>query len=186
MSIESLLMLAVSPSEGGNTFVSLTKQFGVNWKLLVAQIINFCLVAFVLYRYAFKPILKTLDVRQKKIADGLQFAEEMEHKLRESEKQYADTVKQGAEEAKQIVERARAQAKTYFEQQAHEATLKAEDIITKAEESIEMEKQQMLLDVRKDIADLVITTTGKVLAKQLTPDEQSSYSKSVAKELSLN
>jgi len=49
-----------------------------------------------------------------------------------------------------------------------------------------MEKRQMLLDVRKDVADLVISTTGKVLAKELTPEERSSYSESVVKALSLN
>ena len=52
-------------------------KFGVSWPTLIAQMVNFCLVAVVLYKFAVKPIAATLDERRQKIADGLQYAEEM-------------------------------------------------------------------------------------------------------------
>jgi len=161
-------------------------RFGVEWKLLIAQIVNFSIVTYLLYRFAFKPVLKTLDERQKKIADGLQYTEEMEQKLKDAEKEYAETMKKAAGDAKDLMNTAREQAKNYTEHQAQEAVSKAEATIKKAEEAISLEKQQMLLDVRQEVAELVVNTSGKVLSKDLTDDERKRFTQTAAQELSLN
>ena len=70
----------------GETAVTrLMGTFGVQSELLIAQILNFCLVAYLLYRFAIKPTLKTVEERQKKIADGLQYAESMKQQLAAAE-----------------------------------------------------------------------------------------------------
>ena len=63
--------VAVGQGEHLNPISDLAGQFGVNWKFLFAQIANFCIVAFLLYKFAFKPVISSIDERQKKIADGL-------------------------------------------------------------------------------------------------------------------
>ena len=87
--IDSLFLFVAAAGGAGEelgTVASLARQFGVDWRFLIAQIVNFCLVAFILYRFAFKPVLNTIEDRQKRIADGLQYAEEMKSKLEEAEK----------------------------------------------------------------------------------------------------
>src|SRR4029079_9373540 len=118
-----------------------------------------------LYRFAFKPVLLTLDERQKKIAAGLKYAEEMELKLKDAEIQHGEILHKAALERKELLEAAREQSKNYAEKQAQEAVIKADHIIKKAEEAISLEKQKMLHDLRKEVAELVVKTTERVLSK---------------------
>jgi F-type H+-transporting ATPase subunit b len=167
----------------GNPITTIAREFHVEWPLLIAQIFNFCIVAFVLYKFAFKPILETIDERQKKIAEGLQYAEEMKEKLAAAEKKEAETLKQAQLDAQKIVTETRESAKAMFEKQTQEASAKAEDILKKAEEAIEQERVRMLSEVRREIARLVVQTTAKVLRKDLSESERAAYSESASREL---
>ena len=184
--IDSLILLAAAVQGAGEEVGSVTnlaRQFGVDGRLLIAQIINFCLVAFILYRFAFKPVLNTIDERQKKIADGLQYAEEMKSKLAEAEKKEAETLKKAHQEAQAIIQETRESAKAMLEKQSKEAAEKAEDILRRAEQSIEMERTRMLADVRQEIASLVVQVTAKVLRRELSEEERSRYNESASREL---
>lgn len=162
---------------------SVAHQFGVTWPLLIAQIVNFCLVAFLLYKFAFKPILTTMDVRQRKISDGLQYAEEMKLRLEESEKHYAEAIRKASVEAQKIVQEAREAGKVHLEQSHQEAAHKAEYLLQQAEESIRIERDKMLAALKKEVKDLVLVTTGRVLSKELSEDERSNFAESAAIEL---
>ena len=175
---------AHTAAEGANPISELAGEFGVEWEFLIAQIINFCIVAFLLYRFAFKPILATIDQRQEKIADGLQYAEEMKVKLAEAEKKEAETLKKAQEEAQRIISETRESSKAFLEKQTQEAVAKAEEILSKADQAIEQGKQQMLAEVRSEIAALVVQTTAKVLSRDLSEAERASYVDSAAAELS--
>ena len=188
MPIYNILAVAESAAHGaseatGNPIVDLANQFHVEWPFLIAQIINFCIVAFILYRFAFKPILATVDQRQQKIAEGLQYAEEMKAKLAEAEKKEAETLRQAREEAKKILEETRQSAKVMMEKNSQDAIAKAEQILLKAEQRIAQERIAMFSEVRQEIARLVVLTTGKVLRKELTEQDKTQFNESAAREL---
>lgn len=166
-----------------NKLTMITEKFGVSLPTLIAQMVNFCLVAFVLYKFAVKPIASTLDERQKKIADGLQYAEEMKTQLAEAERERAEKVKQAAVDAQAILTEAREQSKEMIEGKTQEAAAQAEAIIRKASEATELERQKMLSDVRQEVARLVVATSSKVLSRDLSDSEKSTFSESAAKEL---
>lgn len=171
--------------EEGNAFSTIAGQFGVTWPTLIAQMINFCLVALVLYKFAVKPIAATLDERQQKIADGLQYAEEMKAQLAEAERERAAAIKQAAIDAQKILAEAREQSKEMIEQKTREAAAQAESMIRKAGEATELERKKMLSDVRQEVARLVVATSSKVLARDLSDGEKQSFSDSAAKELAV-
>mgnify|MGYP006283856701 CR=1 FL=1 len=158
-------------------------EFGVTWPTLIAQMINFCLVAALLYFFAVKPVAKTLDDRQQKIADGLQYAEEMKTQLAEAERERAEKIKEAAQEAQRILNEAREQSKEMIEQKTQDAANQAESIIRKASEATELERQKMLSDVRQEVARLVVSTSSKVLAKELSEADKQTFSDAAAKEL---
>lgn len=160
-------------------------QFGFNLPSFIGQIINFLIVAYVLYRFAFKPILDTVEQREKKIEDGLHYADEMKIKLAETERKYAETLKKGAEEAQAVINEAREHAKSIMEKHTQESVAKAEDIIKNARQAAEFEHEKMIENVRKEVAELVVATTSKVLAKELSQDERQRYSEAAARELSV-
>lgn len=171
-----------APAEG-NKITMIGDKFGVTIPTLVAQMVNFCIVAFLLYRFAVKPIALTLDERQKKIADGLQYAEEMKRQLAEAERERAEKVKAAAMEAQRIMGEARDQSKELIEKKIQEAAAQAEALIRKAGEATELERQKMLAEVRKEVARLVVATSSKVLSRELSDSEKQTFSDSAAREL---
>lgn len=166
-----------------NKLTMITEKFGVSLPTLFAQMVNFCLVALVLYKFAIKPISATLDERQQKIADGLQYAEEMKTQLAEAERERAEKIKQAAQDAQKILTESREQSKEMIEQKTQEAASLAESIIRKASEATELERQKMLSDVRQEVARLVVATSAKVLSRDLSDSEKQTFSDSAAKEL---
>lgn len=169
-----------------NKLTMITEKFGVSVPTLVAQMVNFVLVAFVLYRFAIKPIAATLDERQQKISEGLQYAEEMKTQLAEAERERAAKIKEAAADAQRILGEAREQSKEMIEQKTQEAAAQAEAMIRKAAEATELDRQKMLSEVRQEVARLVVVTSGKVLERELSDAEKTSYSDAAAKELAAN
>jgi F-type H+-transporting ATPase subunit b len=184
----NLLVLAEAAShapeaaaESGLT--QITQTFGINVPAILAQILSFSIVAFVLWKFAFKPVIVTLDERQQKIASGLKYAEEMQAKLAAAQQESAVIVKQANLESARIVEEARKSAKEFLDKQTQEATVKAGDLLTKAQQAIELEHKKMLADARTEIARLVVTTTERVLAKKLTEADRAAYNEAASHEL---
>ena len=173
---------AATPAEV-DKLTMITDKFGVKLPTLIAQMINFCLVALVLYKFAVKPIVATLDERQQKIADGLQYAEEMKAQLAAAERERAEKIKTAAVNAQKILTESREQSKEMIEQKTQEAAAQAEAIIRKASEAAELERQKMLADVRQEVARLVVATSSKVLSRDLSDAEKQTFSDSAAKEL---
>ena len=187
--LSSLLVLAAATThavEGAHGaapsgLTQLTEQFGINVPFILAQILSFSIVAFVLWKFAFKPVMVTLDERQQKIAAGLKYTEEMQAKLAATQQETAAIIKNANVEASRIVDEARKSAKDFLDKQTQEATAKANDLLAKAQQAIELEK--MLAAARTEIARLVVTTTERVLAKRLTDADRSAYNDAASREL---
>jgi F-type H+-transporting ATPase subunit b len=178
---------APSALAGGIDAVSkVLGPFGVKWGLLIAQIINFAIVAFIVYTFGFKPVLATVDERNKKISDGLKYAEETKKKLADTEVQQAEILKQASLEGKKVIAEARDTAKAMVEKASQDATRSAEDILKKGQAAIALEHQQMLGDLRREVATLVVSTANRVLGRELTADERARFNASAAQDMSKN
>ena len=180
------LLFATGPQEvavSEGVIADIAGKFGVTWPTLIAQIVNFILVAAVLYKFAVKPIAATLEERQQKIAEGLQYAEEMKTQLAQAERERTEKVKDAAAQAQRILSESREQSKEMIEQKTQDAAAQAESIIRKATEATELERQKMLSEVRQEVARLVVATTGKVLSRDLSDSEKAAFSEAAAKEL---
>ena len=167
----------------GNALTQITDSFGVSLPKILAQVLNFTVVAIILWKFAFKPVLATLDERQRKIADGLRYADETKARLDSVQQENADTLKRAQIEAASIIEQSRKTAKELAERETSAATERANALITKAQQAIELEKQKMLDEARVEISRLVIATTQRVLAKELSDADRSRYNEAAAREL---
>ncbi len=184
--LDSLIVLASAAHEATDAsgpVGEIMHKFGVNWKILCAQMFNFAIVAYCLWRFAFKPIIETIDQRQQKIADGLQYAEEVKIKLADVEKQQADTLKEASQEASKTVNAARDQAKAFLDKERADASSQAEELLRKAKDTIELERKKMMVEVQEEIAKLVVNTTEKVLARKLSDKEKTVFGEEAAKEI---
>ena len=171
---------AAAPSEGP---AGLFQKFGVEWPFVIWQFISFAILAGVLYQFAIKPILATVDERNARLAAGLKNAEATAARLAEAQQQAAEEIRQAQVAANKIIEDTRKTAREFADLQAKEATERGNEMITKAQQAIELEHKKMLELARLEVARLVVTTTQRVLAKELTDAERTRYNEAAAREL---
>jgi F-type H+-transporting ATPase subunit b len=147
-------------------------QFGFNTSLFISQVISFLIVAFLLHRFAYKPILRVLEQRREEIAQSLANAEKIKQQLAETESARQKVMADANSQANKLIEEARAAAAKVQEAETQRAIAAAEQIIAKAREAAALDHQRMLQDLRKEIGHLVVRTTAAVAGKVLTMDDQ--------------
>jgi F-type H+-transporting ATPase subunit b len=177
-----LLLMAEVPNSGSPEGIAAT--FGVDWPHLLAQIVSFSIVCFILYRFAYKPILKMLEVRRQQIADGIANAEKIKAELAQTEVQRRDVMMQAKSEATKFVEEARAAAARLQSEEAQKAIAAAEQIMAKAREAAALDHGRMLAELKQEVGRLVVQTTAIVAGKILTPEDQIRLAEEAARQLS--
>lgn len=145
----------------------LLSSLGLNIKLFIPQIINFCIVLFVLYRFAYKPVLKMLDERTTKIEKGLADAEESQKKLEDIVRKEKEVIIEAKKQAKDIIEKAQGQAQAQREELIALAKDESQKLIAKAQKSIEEEKNKMVSEAKKEIASLVVFAVEKIISQKV-------------------
>src|SRR5687767_15800392 len=120
---------AASTGESGNVVQEISRTFGFNTAHFIAQLISFCIVAFLLHRFAYKPILTVLEERRQKIAEGLANAEKIKQELANAQVKAQEILTQASVQSNKAIEEARASAAKILEQETQKAIATAGDII---------------------------------------------------------
>lgn len=157
--------------------------FGWNWQLFLSQVISFCIVAFLLRRFAYKPILAILEERRQRIAEGLLNAEKIKQELAEAEKRYAEILAKANEQAQKMIDEARESSAHLSERKQQEAITAAEQIIAKAREAAALERERTMEQLKHELGRLVVETTAKVTGKVLTPEDQKRLQEEAARQV---
>lgn len=167
----------------GDMAAGVAETFGLNWWLFLSQCISFSIVAFLLGKFAYQPVLKVLEERRNKIEEGLRNAEQTRVQLAEAQKAAGEIMAKANGDAQKMIEEARAAAKALQEREAQAAIATAEQIVVKAREATEIERAKAFADLKKELARLIIDTTAKVSGKVLTADDQRRLSEEASREL---
>jgi F-type H+-transporting ATPase subunit b len=146
--------------------------FGVDWPHLLAQVASFCIVCFVLYRFAYRPVLTMLEVRRQQIAQGLANAEQIKAELARTEARRQEVMAQASAQATKFIEEARAAAARVLEQETRQAIATAEQIMIKAREAAAQDHDRMLVELKREVGRLVVQATATVTGKILTAEDQ--------------
>ncbi|MBI4811839.1 F0F1 ATP synthase subunit B [Candidatus Falkowbacteria bacterium] len=146
---------------------SLIETFHIDTKLLLAQIINFAIVFFVLYFFALKPLLKIMGERTKKIEKSLDDANEIENKLAQTKAEYEVIVAGAKKEANEIIEKAGAAAAEKKKEIITRAKEEVGQIINQEKAKMQTEKARTLKEIKKEVADLVVVSLEKILAEKV-------------------
>jgi F-type H+-transporting ATPase subunit b len=147
-------------------------RFGWKPAYFIAQVVNFCLVLFVLKKFAFGPIQDLLEKRKQRIEDGEAKLVEIEQKLADSEQEKAILIDKANADAKRMVLEARDSATALSAQKAQEAVAQAQVILNKAQEAARAERASMTAELKQEFGRLVIATTTQVTGKTLTETDQ--------------
>lgn len=148
------------------------ESFGFDIWIFLSQVISFVIVAVLLKQFAYKPILKVLEDRRQRIAEGLLNAEKIKQQLAEAEQRYQEILTKGNSEAQRMIDEARASAGVIAERKEQEAIAAAEQILAKAREASALEHERTMSQLKRELGRLVVDTTAKVTGKILTPEDQ--------------
>lgn len=139
--------------------------FGVNWKLLLAQGINFALLLSILTYFLYKPILKMIDERREKIAEGVRTAEDAKNQLALAKTQSDKIVGDASKEAESLAKAARARAEERGAEIVKSAEAQAQGVLSDATQRAEEAKRQAIKESEKEITRAAMLAAEKILRK---------------------
>lgn len=145
--------------------MELLTKLGIDWRLLIAQLVNFLILVLILYKFLYKPVLKMLDDRRGKIEKGLRNAEILGSELEKSRDLQAKEIQKARQEARAIIETAQKVAETAGEETKLKTKAEVEKLIIAAKNQITEEKEKMLTEIKKESASLVLVAAEKVVGK---------------------
>lgn len=169
--------------KSGQQVEKIARTFGVDWPHLLAQIISFGIVCAVLYWFAYKPVLKMLEVRRQQISLGIANAEKIKAELDRTEAQRQEVMSKANAEANGIIEEAHAAAARVYERETHKAIAEAEQIMVRSRETAAQDYARMLTELKREVGHLVVRTTASVAGRILTAEDQRRLAEETVKEL---
>ena len=156
---------------------------GIHWLKLLAQLLNFAIVMFILWKWAYKPVFAVLEARRQKIADGAASAEKSMAQLAKTEADRKAILTQAGDQANQMIEEARVAALRVREVETQKAIAAAEYIMARAREAAVQDHDRMLMELKREVGRLVVQTTTTVTGKILTPEDQRRLAEETEKQL---
>lgn len=152
--------------------MDILKNFGIQPTLLLAQIVNFAIILFLLKRFFYKPITKALDDRKKRIEESLKNADLIEEKLEKTQKESSEIIASAQKNAQDLISEAKSQSQIIIEQANQQARQNLEEALVKAKDQIEDRKQEIKKQLEKETITLVVEVVKKVLGRSLKTKEK--------------
>ena len=162
---------------------NVAQQFGVYWPNLIAQLILFAIVYFVLKRFAFKPIIAMLEERRRRIEEGQLNAEKIKKQLAEAQTKYEEILAKANADSQKLLEEVRASGDRLADQKRQEAIAAAEQITLKAQEAIALERDKSMAEMKRELGRLVVDATTRVTGKVLSPDDHEKINEETARQI---
>ena len=160
-------------------------NFGVTPAKLIAQVITFGLVYFVLNRYAFGPVTAMLEARRKRIADGESKLEKIARDLAAAEENARIIVGKADAESNRLIKEAGEGAALLAEKKRQEAITEANGIIAKSREAAKLEQEQLTVQLKREFGRMVVDATTRVTGKVLNSEDQDRINRETAAQVSL-
>ncbi|UFN69593.1 F0F1 ATP synthase subunit B [Vibrio alginolyticus] len=139
---------------------------------LLGQAISFALFVWFCMKYVWPPLMKAIEERQKKIADGLQAAERAAKDLDLAQANASDQLKEAKRTATEIIEQANKRKSQILDEAREEAQAKRQKILAQAEAELEAERNRARDDLRKQVATLAVAGAEKILERSIDKDAQ--------------
>jgi len=152
--------------------MELLEKLGIDWRLLIAQLVNFLILVLILYKFLYKPLLKMLDGRKEKIEKGLRDAEQLGVELEKTKELQAAEIQKAKQEARGIIEEADKRAEAAGAETKAKTKAEVEKLIMVAKNQMIEEKSKMMAEIKKEAAELVIAVAEKVVGKTIDAKAQ--------------
>lgn len=140
--------------------------FGINWKLLLAQAVNFGILLGILWYFLYQPVMQMLDTRRKRIAEGVEKAKAADLRLDEAKAEGERMVGEAAREAEGLVATARTRAEERGSEILQAAEERAAATLRDATARADEARRQTLKASEKEIARAAVLAAEKILREK--------------------
>ncbi len=140
---------------------------GINLPSLIAQVINFTILLGLLYLVAYKPLMRMLDERSRRVKESMEQTEYIKQQAAKAEQETEKRIAAAGKEGQRIVDQAVKIGKEVGQKAQEEARQEAEALIARAQVEIQRERVEIISELRKEFADLTILAAEKVIDRSL-------------------
>jgi F-type H+-transporting ATPase subunit b len=135
--------------------------------MLFAQIVVFFILAWFTMKFVWPPIVKALDERAKKVADGLAAGERGKQELELASRRSVEALREGKEKSAEILGQAERRAAQIIEEAKAQARIEADRVIASAKAEIEQESLRAKEGLRDHVAALAVAGAEKILRREI-------------------
>lgn len=160
------------------------ETFGINKYDLIAQAICFLILAYVMNRFVFRPVMKMSDERRREAEEASANAEKIRKELKETEEARAEILHKAREHAEKIISETKAGADLLREQEKIRTEQLAAHILEKAHEDALLSLRKMKLELKNEIADMIVRLTAVLTEKNLNREDRARLLDSAVKAIS--
>jgi F-type H+-transporting ATPase subunit b len=146
---------------------ALFEGLGITLPSLIAQVINFGVLFLVLWLVGYKPIMRMLDERTRKIKESIDQTEQIKAQAAHAEEEVKKQIEAGRKEGQEIIARALRTGEELRQKAQQEAKREGEALIIGARVEIQRERDEAISEIRGEFADLIITAAEKVIDRSL-------------------
>lgn len=161
----------------------LLAKLGIDWRLLIAQLVNVIILFVLLQRFLYHPALSFLVQRRERIAKGIADAEAAARKLHDVELERQAILERAEVERRSLLEAAAEAAEALRRQRVEAAEGAAAALMARSRTEAERERGEVIAGARRAIAELVLDVTRRVTAKELPPTVHAALAAAAVEEL---
>lgn len=159
------------------------ESLGLDAKLLLAQIVNFAVLYFLLTKFLYKPVTKLLDERREKIVTGISDSEKAAKELEKAELASEKIKEKAYKEANEILTSAKDQANKEAAEIIKKTSLFAQQSMDEVQKEKLIYKEKVHYEIKKEVSDVIILALDKIVGSKMTSSEKEKITAKVLKEL---
>jgi F-type H+-transporting ATPase subunit b len=159
-------------------------ELGINLPTLITQVVTFIILLVVLRFVAYKPIMRMLDERSRRIKESMEQAEAVKAQSARAEEELKKQLEQASREGQDRIARAVKAGEEVKQKAQEDAKKEAENLVNRARAEIQRERDDAITEVRREFADLTVLAAGKVIEKSLDKEEHRELIEKVLEESS--
>ena len=151
--------------------IQILGNLGFDWRIALANLVNFLIILLILKKFAFKPIAQALKKREDKIKQGVEDAQKSSAELQMAKQSYEKSLLAARSEANRIIASAQRETDRMQASCKWQSEEEAKRIIERTDKIIQNEKQKMMQDLKKEVVILVIDATEKLTKQNISKEK---------------
>lgn len=163
--------------------MELLQKLGVDWKLLLAQVVNFTILLSVLTFFVYRPLLRVIDERRERIRKSMDDAGKIAHEQERLAHAREEALRAIDRECGAFLEKAKNDAERAKAELLHAADMEAQALLAKGHEQLRAERAQAMREMQKSLASAILQMTEKILEREFSPRDQERILTSVERSL---